>query len=360
MTNKPVDQKSEFHTSVKKIKGYKCLQQNLPIAVTQINSVGSTPPKHARNAAVDGLRSGLSPDSKLTVFYANISMCDGKKPSCSRCSIYSISCRYSDAEDGRRPAPKSYVLCLRERIASLERLLEHHGIDAGTGDSTLSSLENPGGPGANLEPDMSSTMDSLCESFQGELTLDGSLNFDQDGEMRYFGPTSGRLLFGDSFPADNGSCEGVNPAIFEPDPSLDDFNVYLEPNLIDDVVDRFGIPKYFQDNLIDLYFTWEQPWYPIVDEILFRESLSSGGRYWCALLHNSILALGSRFSDSPDVRLNPDDPNTAGRRFLEQAKVLLYPEMEHPSLTTIQALGVMGTVYIVCICFVLHRPKLMI
>lgn len=234
---------------------------------------------------------------------------------------------------------------------SLERLLEHHGIDAGMGDSKLSSFENLGGPGANLEPDMSSTIDSLCESFQGELTLDGSLNFDQDGEMRYFGPTSGRLLFGDSLPTDNGNDEAVDPAIFEPDPLLDDFNAYLEPSLVDQVVDKFGIPKKLQDNLIDLYFTWEQPWYPIVDEVLFRESLSSGGRYWSALLHNSILALGSRFSDNPDVRLNSDDPNTAGRRFLEQAKIMLYPEMEHPSLTTIQALGVMGMVYIVCIPF---------
>lgn len=41
----------------------------------------------------------------------------------------------------------------------------------------------------------SSTLDSLCEEFDGALSLDESLNFDQDGEARYFGLTSGRLEF---------------------------------------------------------------------------------------------------------------------------------------------------------------------
>lgn len=55
--------------------------------------------------------------------------------------------------------------------------------------------------------------------------------------------------------------------------------------------------------------------------------------------------------DSLDVRSDADDPNTAGKPFLEQAKALLYAEMEHPSLTTLQALGIIGMVYFVCCLF---------
>ena len=272
--------------------------------------------------------------------------CDGDKPSCSRCVRWNVSCHYSGTEDGRRPAPKSYVLLLRERIAWLERLLEQHGIDHSMGHGT----------GSNGE-DMSkfSEVDDLCESFKGELTLNGSLNFDHDGEMRYFGPTSGRLQF-----ADYSSSEQINePAIHssDPEPVLNGINVdeYLDPTIVDPITNEFGIPKPLEDHLIDLYFTWEQPWYPIVDEVLFREGLSSRGRYWSPLLHNSILAMGSRFcKEFLHVRTDPGDPSTAGKLFLEQAKELLYMEMEHPSLTTIQALGNIGMFY-----FVGHLPSLL-
>lgn len=37
--------------------------------------------------------------------------------------------------------------------------------------------------------------DQLCDAFEGTLSLDESQNLDQDGEARYFGPTSGRLDF---------------------------------------------------------------------------------------------------------------------------------------------------------------------
>lgn len=113
--------------------------------------------------------------------------CDGKWPSCSRCLNRSIECRYP-SQDGRQPAPKSYVQLLRSRIELLEKVLDMHGIDvnqsitqlnAARGDSFLAS----------------SDLDDLRSSFEGALCLDESTNFDRDGEARYFGPTSGRLEF---------------------------------------------------------------------------------------------------------------------------------------------------------------------
>jgi hypothetical protein len=82
---------------------------------------------------------------------------------------------------------------LRNRIELLERALQTHGIDPDAAIQQMSKTENP-------EPDTDwapacSNVDDLCPTFDGALTLDESLNFDQDGEVRYFGPTSGRLLF---------------------------------------------------------------------------------------------------------------------------------------------------------------------
>lgn len=206
-------------------------------------------------------------------------------------------------------------------------------------------------PGNNLDSFMvndkldeaSYAMDSICESLKGQLSLAESLNFDKDGEMRYFGPTSGRLGF-QGLPSSSRNSDTPQHNT-PPDAALGSIDDYLRLTVPSPVIDE--IPVSLQNELINLYFTWEQPWYPIVDETLFRESMSSSGRYWSPLLHYSILALGSRYSDSLDVRSDPTDPNSAGQKLLTQAKSLLHLEMEHPTLVTIQALGVIGMVYFV-------------
>jgi hypothetical protein len=106
-----------------------------------------------------------------------------------------VRCQYSTAEDGRQPAPKSYVVMLRNRIQLLERVLHAHGIDADASIAQLSAKSNSPGQPPDSGGTAASNVDELCLTFDGALTLDESLNFDQDGEVRYFGPSSGRLLF---------------------------------------------------------------------------------------------------------------------------------------------------------------------
>ncbi|KAL4911504.1 hypothetical protein BDW74DRAFT_184806 [Aspergillus multicolor] len=239
--------------------------------------------------------------------------CDGKKPECSRCLQWQVSCQYSTAEDNRKPASKAYVLSLRQKIESLERLLEKHGFD----------------PREKHDED-EQAINELTESFEGRLAFDDSLNFDKDGELRYFGPTSGRLQFQSTSSLD---AKETNSRTTSSD-------------RVDAVTAKIGLSESIQDHLIELYFTWEQPCFAVVDEELFRESMSSGGRYWSPLLHISILALGSRFSDRIDIQTDSSDSNTAGKTLLEHAKNYLHQEMEKPGLTTIQALVIMGTFYL--------------
>ena len=80
---------------------------------------------------------------------------------------------------------------LRNRIELLERVLHTHGIDP---DAAIQLMTKNSEPNTEWAP-ACSNVDDLCTTFDGALTLDESLNFDQDGEVRYFGPTSGRLLF---------------------------------------------------------------------------------------------------------------------------------------------------------------------
>lgn len=81
---------------------------------------------------------------------------------------------------------------LRQRIELLERVLRSHDIDA---DASVAQLMDEKDLTSQSVYPNSSHMDDLCVTFDGALTIDESLNFDQDGEVRYFGPTSGRLLF---------------------------------------------------------------------------------------------------------------------------------------------------------------------
>jgi hypothetical protein len=97
------------------------------------------------------------------------------------------------------------------------------------------------------------------------------------------------------------------------------------------------------DHFLGLYFCWEYPTFASLSKEHFLADFRRGRSVFSSsLLVNAILALGARFSDMPaDGRKEPHDPRTAGQPFFDEAKRLLGEE-EMPSLTTIQALGLMS------------------
>ncbi|OHW91774.1 C6 transcription factor [Colletotrichum incanum] len=270
--------------------------------------------------------------------------CDGLRPACARCSERSLSCIYRSEEDGRKPASKSYVQLLRNRINLLEAVLQSHAIDIEASVAQLSatgatphlpSIINPlaRGSDASLSP---SAFDDLCATFEGALSIDESVNYDQDGEMRYFGPSSGRLEFqSESTPEndDHGSSPATTKCI--------ETNHYILP------LEAEVYPEDLQTELIELFFEYQSPWCQVVNEKLFRESMKTQGRYYSPLLLNCILALGSRYSDRVDIRSDPTDQNTAGKPFMQKAEVLLHYDMKHPTITTLQSMSILVGVYVV-------------
>jgi hypothetical protein len=108
------------------------------------------------------------------------------------------------------------------------------------------------------------------------------------------------------------------------------------------------IDEDLQAELIDLYFIWQNPWFPVLNEHLFREHLQqSSGRYFSPLLLTCVLAAGSRFSKSIEIRTDPLDPDTAGDQLVTEAELLLHFDLKSPTLTTIQAVAIMIYLYIV-------------
>lgn len=283
------------------------------------------------------------------------SQCDGTRPACTRCLSRGQACKYAGGEDGRKPASKTYVDLLRRRIQALEQVLRNHAIDVDASLAALSSshpnLADAGSLTANLDLGHSETspdFEALCVAFEGALSTEEALNYEGDGEFRYFGPTSGRLQFMcDSASEQSQVVPQLQSDAISTDAAAINPRAEMNRRILAEDDSGILISEELKSELTNLYFTWQNPWLLVLDENLYWESLKTGGRYWSPLLENCILALGSRFTDSTEVRTDPDDTNSAGQFFFDRAEVYLSYELKYPSITTIQSLFLLSTLSVV-------------
>jgi hypothetical protein len=96
------------------------------------------------------------------------------------------------------------------------------------------------------------------------------------------------------------------------------------------------------EHLLALYFCWEYPTFASFSKEHFLLDYNSGHRRFCSsLLVNAILAIGARFSDLVEARMDRDDHSTAGDQFFNEAQRLLGGEA-NPTILTVQALNLMS------------------
>jgi hypothetical protein len=96
-------------------------------------------------------------------------------------------------------------------------------------------------------------------------------------------------------------------------------------------------------HLLALYFCWEYPTFASLSKEHFLHDFQEGRHRYCSpILVNALLALGCRFSTQPMTRANPNDPYSSGDHFFKESQRLFNEEIDHHSLTTIQALGIMS------------------
>src|SRR4051812_7278597 len=94
------------------------------------------------------------------------------------------------------------------------------------------------------------------------------------------------------------------------------------------------------DHLLSLYFCWEYPIFASLSRQHFLTDFQSGRRRYCSpLLINTILAVGYQLST--DSRRN-SYRTVSGNDFATEAERLLVFEQAIPSLTTVQALGILS------------------
>ena len=255
------------------------------------------------------------------------------------------------------------IYLLKSRVELLEQILWLHSIDIESSIAELRSRRSISPDEQGLDIDAHSISTESSTQLEETLSLNGSLSFECDGETRYFGTSSGRVELLQYSNSESNIEQRIIPMLsgiskvdqfeFHPLDSLPSA-VPLDPymasslsrgsRLIDIGED---ISPELVDHLLELYFQWEQPWNQVVDETLFRQSQKDNGRFFSTLLLNCILAIGSRYSERIDLRTDPNDPNTAGQIFLENAEVMLHFDLRSPSIVTVQSLSVMAIAYVV-------------
>lgn len=102
------------------------------------------------------------------------------------------------------------------------------------------------------------------------------------------------------------------------------------------------VDKELIEHLFALFFCWEYPSFLSFAKEHFLSDFHIGRTKYCsALLVNTLLALGYRFTSPETVGQSVISDSTIGDQVFVEARRLLLGETT-PSLTTIQALGMMS------------------
>ncbi|KAB5531369.1 fungal-specific transcription factor domain-containing protein [Coniochaeta sp. 2T2.1] len=158
----------------------------------------------------------------------------------------------------------------------------------------------------------------------------GSLRIAEDGQLRYYGPTSNLHVHPDGFHSLQRSS--IRHVATEGGAVLRQLGLDHEVRLDLEV------------HLARIYFSWEDPAIHVVDEATYfaeKQRWVSGDKsspYYSETLNNAICAVGACLATSDCLDL----PQPAPEFFSARAKALLDVEMDSPTVATVQALVIMS------------------
>ena len=250
--------------------------------------------------------------------------CDGGVPNCSTCTaVYQTPCFYDvDSDHRRKAALKRDIEALKGQNDALGIIVAsiRSSTDAEVAEivQQIRADEDLDNIAEFLKKNVVLQERSGAKSAEGELSnLLGRPSIDASGVVKHFGHTSSLSLVSDG----------------ERSP------MHLQTS---EVWTRVTRDSALVEHLLSIYFCWAHPYYVLFSKELFLDDMAKGRSKYCSpLLVNAILAFACAYSDRPDARGNPSDPRTAGDHFFSEAKRLLN-EKESSSLTTVQALALMG------------------
>ncbi|KAM0425798.1 hypothetical protein ACHAPT_009049 [Fusarium lateritium] len=231
----------------------------------------------------------------------------------------------------RRPS-NAYIMALEARIQSLEKSLALAS-QTNPPPAYNSSYQTQGEEGDAASSDLALDLSPSDDANQGESVDDladalGCFTIGDAGELRFFGASSNF----DLMPSTSLKVASSVQARYRGIEAAQRMPGYFEPT------------NELRDHLLGLFWKWQNSWQYIVPRETFVIDLyvQKSGRFCTPLLLNAILALSSRYSPRLELRSNPEDANTAGQIFADQAKTMLHYECEAPTTSTVQATALLG------------------
>ncbi|KGO47086.1 Transcription factor, fungi [Penicillium expansum] len=155
----------------------------------------------------------------------------------------------------------------------------------------------------------------------------GTLRFGPGGKARFYGPTSTFNLADAPVSINSQTHRAVN---------------YLD----DADYDR-QVPLSLEEHLLNLYFTWQDPSFHVVDREMFEKGkIAWDGKeetpFYSEALCYAMCSLGAAF----ETRYHPSFvtyPKSLGEFFGDRAKELLEIELDSPCVSTVQALVILSS-----------------
>ncbi|KAI8069027.1 fungal-specific transcription factor domain-containing protein [Gilbertella persicaria] len=286
--------------------------------------------------------------------------CDGASPFCNNCSTLGLTCHYKESTKKRGP-PKGYIEAIEGRLHRLEALLGsivqeddprsqaiinelNAPLETAYGElvrprpmrrETLSGFEAECGPLTTTEPMIKQEDDNEKTMLNDDESNNiGNLSIDENGQLRYYGRSSGFYMLKINKNFQNRAFQ------FNSKEHAED-----SPPSLSVAVDPFEVPPSdLRDHLLDLYFSTFYPFLPILHKQSFMEALNNDTvPSPPPILLNAMYALASRISPDTRVRADPSKPETAGDIFFERARILLDLEWDSFQVSTVQALLLMSS-----------------
>lgn len=252
--------------------------------------------------------------------------CQVENGTCRRCRKLGLECFIPTEDERRLPCSKKVIRELQNRIKSLEdelqvaqEALAEQSNSGGSRKSYIGArqsqpVESPSSMNANSQDSPLSLLARLCSG-------QDQLNVDSAGQLRFFGPTSSLHV------TESVSSSILNWETIRSRPTTH-WQSLLSPSL--------------QNELLELYWTFQNPVLQVVHKEAFLEGMLTGSQYYSDLLLCCILASAARISDSAEVRALALVRDEIGDEdvpyFVKIATTLLEQELRRPSITTVQSL----------------------
>ncbi|KAI1321872.1 fungal-specific transcription factor domain-containing protein [Xylariaceae sp. FL0255] len=267
--------------------------------------------------------------------------CDRKQPSCSKCTRANVECRR--VAEKQRPTPKAYVQALESQVASLETFI--HKLASSNDEhrhQMLSEFMRVVAPTLIEEPPNGSSSTSATLAVNGDTPGEiDRLSPSRAGQFRKTSATSSKF-YGDTSLYNIPTSDGppASPPSVTDNISLDVdttgeglTEILFAQSLWNTYPVQFAPHDDVSQRLMAAFFKYQYMYIMcIYREFFLRDYDTGGGRHYSDALLFAICATGALATNEPllsDI-------------FMNQAESLLYPSLNSPDLTVIQALMLLG------------------